>query len=184
MKRDEIYKKMGFWNGFYLVIGVIGLLFSIYNIVDTFITKNTEKKLEKFGLDPAEFGTTTFDKVILVIVTIISIYCVVMAFKNRGKIIEKLKVDVLPYILTLLLAAFNFVRGIIQQTNTKQMPELNNEVNKAIEGVDQNALMAGVAIGIVFVVIALILELLPSIRMLMLNSKLNKLPVEEESFNE
>ncbi|WP_300408558.1 hypothetical protein [Lagierella sp.] len=184
MKRDEIYKKMGFWNGFYLVIGVIGLLFSIYNIVDTFFTKSYIKNLEKIGLDPADFEPSTFEKVILVLVTVISIYCVVIAFKNRRRIIEKLKVNILPYALTLLIAAFNFVSSLLQRFTGEETQQVNDQVAQSMEGVGENALIAGLVVFIVGIVIVLLVKLLPAIRMLMLNSKLQKLPEEEESMYE
>lgn len=186
MRRDEIYKKMGFWNNFYLVITVISALFGIKSIIDTFITKSYLKQLEQLkdlGVNPADFEPTTFDKIILVLTVIISIYCVVVAFKNRNRIIDKVKVDMLPYALTLILAAYSFVSGITASINkngaTSQMSE---ELTKSMESVPKGAIAAGIGIVVAIAVIVLVIKLLPSIRMLVLNSKLKKLPEEEEVY--
>lgn len=186
MRRDEIYKKMGFWNNFYLVITVISALFGIKSIIDTFITKSYLKQLEQLkdlGVNPADFEPTTFDKIILVLTVIISIYCVVVAFKNRNRIIDKVKVDMLPYALTLILAAYSFVSGITTSINkngaTSQMSE---ELTKSMESVPKGAIAAGIGIVVAIAVIVLVIKLLPSIRMLVLNSKLKKLPEEEEVY--
>ena len=186
MRRDEIYKKMGFWNNFYLVITVISALFGIKSIIDTFITKSYLKQLEQLkdlGVNPADFEPTTFDKIILVLTVIIGIYCVVVAFKNRNRIIEKVKVDIIPYALTLILAAYSFVSGITTSINkngaTSQMSE---ELTKSMESVPKGAIAAGIGIVVAVAVIVLVIKLLPSIRMLVLNSKLKKLPEEEEVY--
>lgn len=186
MRREEIYKKMGFWNNFYLVITVISALFGIKSIIDTFITKAYVKQLEQLkdlGVNPADFEPTTFDKIILVLTVVIGIYCVVVAFKNRNRIIDKVKVDMLPYALTLILAAYNFVSGITTSINkngaTSQMSE---ELTKSMESVPKGAIAAGIGIVVGIAVIILVIKLLPSIRMLVLNSKLKKLPEEEEVY--
>ncbi len=187
MKRDEIYKKMGFWNNFYLVIAVISALFGIKSIIDTFITKSYLKQLEQLkdlGVNPADFEPTTFDKIILVLTVIIGIYCVVVAFKNRNRIIEKVKVDILPYALTLILAAYSFVSGIFTSINKAgaATSNMSEEVTKSMENVPKGALAAGIGIAVFIALIALLIKLLPSIRMLVLNSKLKKLPEEEEVY--
>ena len=187
MKRDEIYKKMGFWNNFYLVIAVISALFGIKSIIDTFITKSYLKQLEQLkdlGVNPADFEPTTFDKIILVLTVIIGIYCVVVAFKNRNRIIEKVKVDIIPYALTLILAAYSFVSGIFTSINKTgaATSNMSEEVTKSMENVPKGALAAGIGIAVFIALIALLIKLLPSIRMLVLNSKLKKLPEEEEVY--
>ena len=187
MKRDEIYKKMGFWNNFYLVIAVISALFGIKSIIDTFITKSYLKQLEQLkdlGVNPADFEPTTFDKIILVLTVIIGIYCVVVAFKNRNRIIEKVKVDIIPYALTLILAAYSFVSGIFTSINKTgaATSNMSEEVTKSMENVPKGALAAGISIAVFIALIVLLIKLLPSIRMLVLNSKLKKLPEEEEVY--
>lgn len=187
MKRDEIYKKMGFWNNFYLVIAVISALFGIKSIIDTFITKSYLKQLEQLkdlGVNPADFEPTTFDKIILVLTVIIGIYCVVVAFKNRNRIIEKVKVDIIPYALTLILAAYSFVSGIFTSINKTgaATSNMSEEVTKSMENVPKGALAAGIGIAVFIALIVLLIKLLPSIGMLVLNSKLKKLPEEEEVY--
>lgn len=186
MKRDEIFKKMGFWNNFYLVIAVISALLGIKNIIDTFITKSYLKQLEQLkdlGVNPADFEPTTFDKIILILTVIIGIYCVVMAFKNRKRIIDKVKVDIIPYALTLILAAYSFVSGITTSLSTTgAASKMNEEIAGSMENVPKGALAAGIGIVVVIALIVLLITLLPSIRMLILNSKLKKLPEEEEVY--
>ncbi|WP_055078994.1 hypothetical protein [Lagierella massiliensis] len=186
MKRDEIYKKMGFWNNFYLVISVISALIGIKNVIDTFITKSYVKQLEQLrdlGINPEDFEPTIFDKVILVLTVVIGIFCVVVAFKNRNRIIDKVKVDILPYALTLILSAYGFINGITSSLGkTGATSNMNEEITKSMENVPKSAIAAGIGIVVVIAVIVLLIELLPSIRMLVLNSKLKKLPEEEEVY--
>ncbi|MDO5018500.1 MAG: hypothetical protein Q4E02_04295 [Lagierella massiliensis] len=185
MKREDVFKKMGFWNNFYLILTSLSAIFSVFSIVDTFITKSSVKQLEDLGIDSKEFMPTTFDKVMLIVTTAITIYCVVMAFKNRKKIIERLKVDIIPYALTLIMAAYNFILGIVvavrQAGNSSGS---GNNIQVTLKDTETGVVTAAIIIAVVTGLIVLIIKLLPAIRMLILNSKVDKYPDEEENLYE
>ncbi|HHX68496.1 MAG: hypothetical protein WAO56_04250 [Miniphocaeibacter sp.] len=180
MDKERIFKKMKTWNMILIIVGIIAILFSVYGLISDLTTDWDEyvvsmKQLyEQAGLSTTSlsveaFKPSAFKIVQEVISLLIMVYIVLVAVKNNTKINNKESINTLPYILKLILFVFTFVISVIISSGFLDM--LPKEASGAM-------MFIVIFLSILFV-IYFIFALLPSIRLLMLSNKLNKL--EEEN---
>lgn len=179
MNKEKIFKKISSWNTFFIVFGILSALMGLYNLYGNITWDSKYANTDMESLKPA-----TITVVISAIITLVTIYTIILAIKNRTKISDKMAINTMPYIITLLVQVYSIVTGIVTMFLTKD--NVSGMMNMAMESVDGMEGMEGffatmmiVTFGIV--AITYFLGIFPSIRILLLNKKAGKINEEEVS---
>lgn len=186
MDIKKIFKKMNTWNLVFVIFGTIGALMSVFSLVNIFTTNWEDKAAQMnkmMGASGASFTAemlkpSMFTTIISVILTVVSIYIIYLGFKNISTIREEKSPNTLPYILHLLIILYNLVNNIIQaiagSSGGTAMTNMTTDTIASAEGM--GSFYIGLAIGMFVVgMIVVFVQIVPSVRMLMLNKKLNNI---------
>lgn len=191
MTREKIFKKMKTWNNIFVVYGIITTIFSLFGLVKIFTTdwesvveiqkqSNEVLGISSAGLTVDSIKPSTFMTVVSIIIIGVTIYTIYMAIKNKENIKNKEKVNNLPYIIYLILLVYGIISSFVNsKANFSPMASMSAGLNSMPEGGLPSIAIAIIIIIIVFVGLMVFLNIAPSIKMLRLNKKIDKLEDDE-----
>lgn len=186
MTKEKIFKKMKTWNNIFVVYGIITTIFSVLGLMKIFTTdwesvleiqkqSNEALGISSAGLTIESIKPSTFMTVMSILVILVTIYTIYMAIKNKENISNEQKVNNLPYIIYLILLVYGFISSFINsKTNLSPITSMTSSMTSMPEGIPTVAVVILVFI-IVFAGLLLFLNIAPSVKMLRLNKKLDKL---------
>lgn len=191
MTREKIFKKMKTWNNVFVVYGIITTIFSLFGLVKIFTTdwesvveiqkqSNEVLGISSAGLTVDSIKPSTFMTVVSIIIIGVTIYTIYMAIKNKENIQNKEKVNNLPYIIYLILLVYGVISSFVNsKANFSPMASMSAGLNSMPEGG-----LPTIAIVIMVIIIGIIglmafLNIAPSVKMLRLNKKIDKLEEDE-----
>lgn len=191
MTREKIFKKMKTWNNIFVVYGIITTIFSLFGLVKIFTTdwesvveiqkqSNEVLGISSAGLTVDSIKPSAFMTVVSIIIIGVTIYTIYMAIKNKENIKNKEKVNNLPYIIYLILLVYGIISSFVNsKANFSPMASMSAGLNSMPEGGLPSIAIAIIIIIIVFVGLMVFLNIAPSIKMLRLNKKIDKLEDDE-----
>lgn len=191
MTREKIFKKMKTWNNVFVVYGIITTIFSLFGLVKIFTTdwesvveiqkqSNEVLGISSAGLTVDSIKPSTFMTVVSIIIIGVTIYTIYMAIKNKENIQNKEKVNNLPYIIYLILLVYGVISSFVNsKANFSPLTSMSAGLNSMPEGG-----LPTIAIVIMVIIIGIIglmafLNIAPSVKMLRLNKKIDKLEEDE-----
>lgn len=191
MTREKIFKKMKTWNNVFVVYGIITTIFSLFGLVKIFTTdwesvveiqkqSNEVLGIRSAGLTVDSIKPSTFMTVVSIIIIGVTIYTIYMAIKNKENIQNKEKVNNLPYIIYLILLVYGVISSFVNsKANFSSLTSMSAGLNSMPEGG-----LPTIAIVIIVIMIGIIglmafLNIAPSVKMLRLNKKIDKLEEDE-----
>lgn len=191
MTKEKIFKKMKTWNNIFVVYGIITTIFSLFGLVKIFTTdwesvveiqkqSNEVLGISSAGLTVDSIKPSTFMTVVSIIIIGVTIYTIYMAIKNKENIQNKEKVNNLPYIIYLILLVYGVISSFVNsKANFSSLTSMSAGLNSMPEGG-----LPTIAIVIIVIMIGIIglmafLNIAPSVKMLRLNKKIDKLEEDE-----
>lgn len=185
MYSDKIYKKISSWNTFYIIFGILSSLMGAYGLYGNLTWKSTYEKYKDMGVldgvSMENYKPNIFNVVISAIVLVITIYTIVLAIKNRKNIRDKIQLNILPYIITLILQVYSIITAVITMIFTKG---ITGDISANLENVEGAGGFFAITMIVTYLMMAIMytLGILPSVRIIMLNKKTKNI-IEEKEIN-